>query len=65
MNTKIKERFDIDIPVTTMFRFRTIREIAAFIQKEEINLQVSDEVMAESVTAMDDALSFWEEDDNE
>jgi amino acid adenylation domain-containing protein len=64
INKKIKELLGNEISITTMFRLRTIRELAAFIRKEEIDLRVSDEIFIESVNAMDEALSFWEEDGN-
>ena len=65
INAKIKEFFNKDIPITTMFRLGTIRGISAFIQEEEINLRAADEVVAESISAMDETLSFLDEDDNE
>ena len=40
-------------------------ESDVIIRKEEMNLRISDEIFTESVNAMDEALSFWEEEDNE
>jgi amino acid adenylation domain-containing protein len=58
VNAKIKEFFNKDIPVTTMFRLTTIRELAAFIQREEINLQLADEVLDKSLDVMDETMNL-------
>jgi len=58
MKTKITEVFNKDIPVATMFRLPTISALAKYIQEEEINFRVSEEVLDESVNSMDETLKI-------
>jgi acyl-coenzyme A synthetase/AMP-(fatty) acid ligase/acyl carrier protein len=63
MNVNIKETFEKNIPVASLFRLTTIELLAAYLDEEEINLQVSDEILDESVNTMDETLSLLMEDD--
>jgi amino acid adenylation domain-containing protein len=58
MKTKIKEGFNKDIPIATMFRLPTISALSKYIQEEEINFRVSEEVLDESVESMDETLKI-------
>ncbi|MFC2146275.1 condensation domain-containing protein, partial [Acidobacteriota bacterium] len=58
MKTKIKECFNKDIPVATMFRLPTISALAKYIQEEEINFRVSEEILDESLESMDETLKI-------
>jgi uncharacterized protein YqeY len=58
MKTKIKQWFKKDIPVASMFRLPTIKALAAYIQEEEINFRVTEEVLDESLESMEETLKI-------
>ncbi len=64
MNTKVKDSFNKHIPVSTLFRLSTVRALAKYLNDEEIDLQVSDEMLEESLETMDETLSLLMEDDS-
>jgi amino acid adenylation domain-containing protein len=64
MKAKIKEYFNEDIPVATMFRLPTVRALAKYLQKEEISIQVSDDILADSVKTIEETLNLLGEEDD-
>ncbi|MGE5343493.1 MAG: amino acid adenylation domain-containing protein [Candidatus Omnitrophota bacterium] len=58
MNSKLNQVFDKDIPVGSLFRLTTIRALAKYLQDEEINLQVNEAVLDQSLNTFDETLSL-------
>jgi amino acid adenylation domain-containing protein len=65
MKAGIKEAFNMDIPVARLFQLPTIRAIASYIQGEETNRQVAEEILVESAASMETTLRLFEEFEDE
>ncbi|MCP4215065.1 MAG: AMP-binding protein, partial [bacterium] len=61
VKTAIKQHFGKDIAVADMFRLPTIRDLAAHLKEEDTQQQTTDDVFDESVEAMDEALSLFDD----
>jgi amino acid adenylation domain-containing protein len=65
MNAQVKKAFNRDISLATMFRLPDIKSLANYLKEEYVNVQVSDEVIDETINTLDETLNLFQENMND